>query len=425
MSPPPPKTDFPDFIPATGPQGPERVTRRQEQAQGEDMMDRRAILQLGGAALAAASLGKTAFAQGTPAAAPAGFFLDAYSPNLQWCRTPETLGKAVRDLGLASVDLSIAPAPGHVDPAKVATELPAFVSGLKAMGIEVRCVTTPITSADSPGTEAILAAAAAAGVGYYTWSGVPYDETQPYGPRMDALKARFAKLAALNRKHHIKGLYQPRPGMAGSLLVDLLPVMQGLDPRDMAFRYDTASLLQARPENMVRQLRMAAPYIGAVALNDAAVNLEFPKWRQGHFTDSPELLTRPNGGGDNTGNAGGDWLAYGGGGRPLPYRYSAMPVGTGMVDFTLLGKTLKDIGFDGPAECQVLYALGGAESGSDKIALPRQEVIGRLKRDRITVEQAFQAPWDLKVARPPFLERQQRSGAAAPVGGPPPGEGPQ
>ena len=278
-------------------------------------MDRRRLLQMGALAFAAAPLSR-AFAQ---APAAPRFYLDAYSRNLQWARTPQELAKAVLDLGLTSVDLSIAPYPGHVDPAKVATDLPVFVNGLKAMGISVRTVTTDLTGADSPNAETVLAAVATAGIGSYTWSGAPYDDAQPYAPQMEALKARFAKLAALNLKYKLKGLYQPRPGAAGSLFVDLLPIMSAFDPRYMAFRYDTATLLQTRPENVVRHLRMGARYIGALALNDAAVNLEFPKWQQGRFTDAPEMLTLPNGGGDNTGNAGGDWLAYGGGGRPLPY----------------------------------------------------------------------------------------------------------
>jgi hypothetical protein len=279
--------------------------------------------------------------------------------------------------------------------------------------VGVRTVTTPITGADTPHAEEILAAAAASGATSYTWSGAPYDEARPYAAQLDELKARFGGLAKLNEKHRIKGLYQPQAGMAGSLFVDLLPVMQGFDPRWMAFRYDTAVLLQTNPANVVRHLRLGDRYIGAVALNDAAVDLEFPHWRQGRFTDAPEILKRPDGGGDNTGNAGGDWLAYGGGGRPLPYHLRPKPVGTGMIDLMLLGQTLKQIGFSGPAECQVRYPLGGAESGSDRVSLPPQEVIGRMKRDRIAVEQAFHIPWGLKVALPPFMERQERAAAGS------------
>ena len=380
------------------------------------------MLRLGVMTLAAAPLATQAMAQGRPTgrpapapapAPPAAFSLDAYSRNLQWNRTPGELAKAVTDLGLHSVDLTIARYPGHVDPARVKSDLPAFVSGLASAGVSVRSVTTEIIGVDSPGAEAILQAIAIAGIGSYSWGPVPYDEGLAYPVQIDVLRARFTRLAKLNEKYRLKGLYQPRAGMAGGFFIDLLPVLQGLDPHYMAVRYDTAALLQARPENVVRHLRLGAPYVGAIAINDAAVNLEFPKWEQGHFVDAPELLTRPNGGGDNTGDAGGEWLAYGGGGRPLPYRYRPMPVGMGMIDLVLLGKTLKEINFAGPAECQVAYALGGAEAGSDKIALPRQEVIGRMKRDRITVEHAFRELWGLKVALPPFMERRP-AGAEGP-----------
>ena len=376
-------------------------------------MDRRDLLRLGAFTLAAAPFATRAMGQTPTAPAPAAFHLDACGRNLQWCRTPEDLAKAVTDLGLDSVDLGIGAYPAHVDAGEVTTQLPAFVKGLAASGVQVRTVTTQITGADSPGAEAILGAIAGAGIGSYTWGPVPYDDGDPYAAETSALKARFSKLARLSEKHRLKGLYQPAFGAAGSLFVDLLPVLQGLDPRHTAVRYDTAVLLQTRPENVVRHLRLGAPYIGAVAIKDAALDLEFPKWQQGRFVGSPEVLTLPNGGGDNTGNAGGDWFAYGGGGRPLPYRFHAKPVGTGMIDLLLLGKTLKEIGFSGPAECQVDYPLGGVETGADKITLPRQEVIGRMKRDRITVEQAFAGPWGLKVALPPFMERRGE-GAAGP-----------
>jgi sugar phosphate isomerase/epimerase len=387
------------------------------------MIDRRNLLQAGAAVLATASAGR-ALAQGAaPAAAAPRFYLDACSRNLQWIRNPAELAGAVQELGLSSIDLNVAAYPGHVDPARATIDLPAFVAAMKAGGVETRAITTPLDGADAPGAEALLAAAAKAGVKYYTWGGVAWDERQPYAAQVEALKARFTKLAKLNAKYGLKGLYQPRGDGAGALFADLLPVMQTLDPKLMGFRYDTAALLQVRPELTVRHLRMAGPYIGGLALNDAAVDLEFPQWEQGRFTDSPEILTRPHGGGDNLGDAGGDWAAYGGGGRPLPYRFRAKPTGTGMIDLIRIGETLKEIGFDGPAEVQAFYDLGGAEAGADKIVYPRQEVIGRLKRDRITVEQAFRAPFNLKVARPAFLERRDASSARpAPAANGPPSE---
>jgi sugar phosphate isomerase/epimerase len=390
------------------------ANRRLRRNGGKLMMkSRREVLQAGAATLAAVSLARTGFAQNAsathsaatlPPAAPK-FFLDAYSRNLQWCRTPVDLGKAVLDLGLHSVNLSVGSGDAHVKIDQVKSALPAFVKGLQQCGVAVRCVSLPITDADSANAEAALDAAASAGVGYYNWGGLEYESGKTMPAQIDGLKRRVAKLAKLNEKYRVKGLYQPSQGKVGSLFLDFLPVLEAFDPRYLGFRYDTAALLQPDQQNTALHLTLGAPYIGGVALNDARVTLDLPEWKQGPFEGRPEQLLAPSGGGDNTGKAGGHPLAYGGGGNPLPYRVQPVPTGTGMIDLVLVGKTAKDINFNGPAEVQVKYPLGGAESGAPQIALPRQEVIGRMKRDRITVEYAFAAPWGLHIVLPPFMQK--------------------
>ena len=399
---------------------------------------RREVLQAGAATFAAASLARMGLAQGASApertgasaaaasSKPAKFSLDACSRNLQWCRTPEELGKAVLDLGQHSVDLSVGSEGAHVQIEQVKSALPAFVKSLKDQGIEVRCVTLPITDADSPNADAAIAAAAAAGVAYYNWGGLEYESGKTLSAQTDVLKRKVAKVAKLNEKYRIKGLYQPSEGKVGSLFTDFLPVLAEFDPRYVAFRYDTAVLLQPVQQNAALQLTLGAPYIGGVALNDARVTLDLPVWDQGAFEGSPQQLLAPNGGGDNTGDAGGNPLAYGGGGIPLPYHFHPVPTGTGMVDLVLVGKTLKEINFNGPAEVQVEYPLGGAETGAQQLTLPQQEVIGRMKRDRITVEHAFAEPWGLHVILPPFMDKnaphpKPRGGQGAPQGGAPVG----
>jgi len=379
-------------------------------------MDRRELLQWSAMAVAAASLADKAFAQGAPAPAPAAkFSLDAYSRNLQWCRTPQDLAKAVVDLGLGSTDLSVGGAGAHVDFAQVKTALPAFVNGLKAGGIAVRCVTLPIVDADSPGAEAALDAAASSGIGYYTWSGLTYEPGKDLQGQINALKPRVQKLAKLNEKYKIKGLYHPVAGVTnvGSSFFDILEVLQTVNPQFTGIQYDTASLLQPVREVFVSHMRLGAPYIGGMALNDAAISLDIPVYEYGPF-DPGKANANAGPAGDNTGNADGDPLAFGGGGRPLPYKYRPMRVGTGMIDLIQIGRTLKEIGFNGPIETQVNWPLGGAENGADKISLPRQSVLGQLKRDRLTVEHGFfAAGWNIDIARPAFLVARDRGGAAA------------
>jgi hypothetical protein len=69
----------------------------------------------------------------------------------------------------------------------------------------------------------------------------------------------------------------------------------------------------------------------------------------------------------------------------------AVAMGTGIVDVTKVVAILKEIDFNGPSTLQSEYStLGGAESGSDKITLPRQFVVGLIKRDVLTIRKAFE-----------------------------------
>ena len=57
----------------------------------------------------------------------------------------------------------------------------------------------------------------------------------------------------------------------------------------------------------------------------------------------------------------------------------------GMVDLPQVAQILKDVGFQGPVEIQAEYPNGGADSGQDKITLPRALVLGAMKRDLLTL----------------------------------------
>jgi sugar phosphate isomerase/epimerase len=66
-------------------------------------------------------------------------------------------------------------------------------------------------------------------------------------------------------------------------------------------------------------------------------------------------------------------------------------MGTGVVHIPRVAAVLAEIGFAGPSELQSEYAaIGGAETGADKITRPRQFVIGMLKRDVITIRKSFE-----------------------------------
>ena len=96
---------------------------------------------------------------------------------------------------------------------------------------------------------------------------------------------------------------------------------------------------------------------------------------RGGGAGGPASMPRPLAG--NTFARGGGWTS--------PY----VPMGMGLVDLFRYAGVLRDINFNGPMELEAEYPNGGAESGADKITLPRAQVLGNLKRDILTIRAAF------------------------------------
>lgn len=355
-------------------------------------MNRRELLQLGAATIAANTLAKTAFPQNAPKATAQPLKklkLDAYSRTLHWLRKPEDVAEACHEIGNTTIDLTVRVYPGHVDPDKVKTDLPLFVNTLKQNGVTVSCMACEIVDADTPNAEAMLDTASSLGIHHHWWRGLSYDQTKPYWPQIDAFKPRVEKLAKLEEKYGTKAMYHPT-GNFGMVFFDLLYLLRNFDPRYVSAHYDTGNWLQINQQNVVAQLRLGAPYIGGVVLKDAVAEYNSPTDQAGAASAVPN---GGRGGGtpsaaasDGRGGARGPL----GGGPPNPWRTRQVPVGTGIINLPLIAQTLKEINFDGPMECQPEWPeLGGPDQGKDTITVPRQTVIDLLKRDRLRVEAAF------------------------------------
>src|SRR5690349_7913441 len=117
-------------------------------------MHRRQFLQGSvGAALLAPFLGELARAQAQPPAAakPAAgaepvtrkLVLDANSRALQWLRSADEVAEAAIEMVVGGVCLTVQPYPGHIDPSKVAQELPPFVKRVRSHGLRVTQIKGP------------------------------------------------------------------------------------------------------------------------------------------------------------------------------------------------------------------------------------------------------------------------------------------
>jgi sugar phosphate isomerase/epimerase len=318
--------------------------------------------------------------------------VDIYSRHLQWLRTADEVAEAAIEMGFDGVNVTVRPYPGHVDPDKVAAELPPFVNALRQRGLLVRSITTNIADADAA-AERTVAAAAALGITHYWWGTYRYDLKQPIAPQLEALRPRVAKIAALSEKYRMTAAYHTysMPATVGSVMWDLLSLLREHDPKYVGFHYDTGH--EAHHINGLWEvnLRAADRYIVALAVKDYA-----PEQNLGLRGEGGPYTGPPGGaGGRGDGQRGGGRGGRGGADAASTWaagnawRTRAVPLGMGLVNLPQLAAALNDIHFAGPIEIQAEYPNGGADSAQDHITLPRAQVLGAMKRDLLTLRRGF------------------------------------
>jgi len=367
----------------------------------------------GGAASARAPLRAQPPGAGAPLGTGGALKVDIYSRHLQWLRTADEVAAAAVEMGYDGVNVTVRPYPGHVDPENVARELPPFVNALRKQGLLVRSITTNISDADSPNAERIVAAASALGITHYWWGTYRYDLAKPIFEQLDALKPRVAKMAALSEKYKMTAAYHTysMAGTVGSTVWDLLYLLKDFNPRHVGFHYDTGHESHHLNGMSEVNLRAAGSYVVALAVKDYAPEQNLGlRGEGGPYTGPPGALGGRGDGPPPTAGArgagpgrGGDAAGRGRGGRGTPeavgstwaagngWRTRSVPLGMGLVNLPQVAAALKDIHFAGPVEIQAEYPNGGAENAQDAITLPREQVLGAMKRDLLTLRRALAA----------------------------------
>ena len=197
--------------------------------------------------------------------------LDVHSRSLHWLRSPDDVAEAAIEMVCGGVCPTVQAFPGHIDPAKVAQELPAFVKRVRSHGLRVTQIKGPaIKDVTEPNADAIIGTAAQNGITHYSLGGYTYDLAKPLAPQLDAIKLRLDKFVRLNQKHKIKLVYDTVPGPAsvGGVVLDLLPIMKPFDPKYIGFHWDTGHMALHGDDMWETLMRHAGPYIAAVGWRD-------------------------------------------------------------------------------------------------------------------------------------------------------------
>ena len=151
-----------------------------------------------------------------------------FSKHLQFL-AGEDLAQAAADLGFDGVDITVRKG-GHVEPERVAQDLPPLVATLRKHGLEVPMITADIVDTATPFTEEILKTMAALKIRNYRWGGLTYEGGQPFAAQLEAMKPRIARLAAWNARYEVCAMYHTHSGTGVGFHDGPLPMMQETGP---------------------------------------------------------------------------------------------------------------------------------------------------------------------------------------------------
>ena len=265
-----------------------------------------------------------------------------FSKHLQFLQG-EDVARSAADLGFDGVDLTVRKG-GHVEPSRVALDLPPLVKRIRAHGLEVAMVTADIVDAHTPYAADVLKTLAALEIPYYRWGGFVYNLAEPFAPQLAALKPRIASLAALNAQYKVCAMYHTHSGagQVGASLWDIYIALREFDPNAVGINYDIGhATVEGGLGGWIHSFHIAEPMLRGVAVKDFA-------WRP----------IAP-------GNWSCDWV----------------PLGTGMVRFPQFFRMLAQTKFNGPLQLHFEYPLGGAQDGKANPTMPPSEIFAAMKRD--------------------------------------------
>lgn len=255
----------------------------------------------------------------------------------------EDLAKAAVEIGFDGIDLAVRKG-GHVDPERVGQDLPPLVKLLREHGLEVPMITSGIEDAETPYAENVLRTISELGIRRYRWGGFKYDALRPIPEQLAALKPRVAKLAELNAKYNVGAMFHTHSGigLVGAPIWDLYILLKDFDPKLVGVNYDIGhATIEGGVGGWIDSFRVIGPYLRGVAVKDFL-------WEK-----------------DAKGNWKPQWT----------------PLGQGMVRLPQFFGMLAQTAFNGPLQLHFEYPLGGADGGSTRLTMAREQVFAAMKRD--------------------------------------------
>lgn len=234
------------------------------------------------------------------------------------------LGRSLRGLGFDGVDLTVRPG-GHIDPKRVATDLPVFVEAIRTEGLVVPMITTELLSDADPVAQPTLETAARLKIpfyktGYYRYAFVDVRK------ELEAAGRQLKGLADLSRRHGMRLGYHNHAGYIGGPVWDFAPFIEPLDPATAGYYFDVRhAVVEGGDGGWRTALDLVSPRLSMISLKDFF-------WER----------------------SGGSW------------RQRNCPMGEGMVDWKRFFAMLAKARFHGPVSFHVEYEVTGATPAAEQ-----------------------------------------------------------
>lgn len=259
-----------------------------------------------------------------------------FSKHLQFLQG-DSLATAAAEVGFDGIDITVRKG-GHIAPERVRQDLPPLVAVIRRHGLEVPMITAEIVDAETPQAEEILEVMNGLGIRFYRWGGFTYNDKEPFPAQLERLKARSAKLAAMNARHHVCAMYHTHSGReVGAPIWDLYVMLKGLDPNAVGINYDIGhATIEGGLGGWIDSFRMTQSQVRGIAVKDFV-------WGR---------------------DARGEWQPQ------------WVPLGEGMVRFPQFLSLVAESGFDGPLQVHFEYKLGPE---NDQVYAAMRRDLGRLR----------------------------------------------
>ena len=227
------------------------------------------------------------------------------------------LSRTLKAMGFDGVDLTVRPG-GHVDPKRVANDLPVFVDAIRHEGLTVPMITTELISDADPVAQPTLETAARLKIPFYKAGYYRY-KFADVRKELEAAGQQLKGLADLSRRLGMRLGYHNHAGYIGGPVWDFAPFIERLDAATAGYYFDVRhAVVEGGDGGWRTAFDLVAPRLSMISLKDFF-------WEK----------------------SGGSW------------QQRDCPIGEGMVDWKRYFTMLANARFHGPVSLHIEYDIEG------------------------------------------------------------------